>query len=265
MEYFVWNIDPVLLHIGSLQLRWYSLLFVGAFFIGLLILQKIFQQEHKNPEILDTLLVYVMIGTVVGARLMHTLAYQPEYYLNNPLEILYVWKGGLASHGGLLGVLLALYIFAKRYTLSFNWLVSRIAIPGALAATMIRIGNFFNSEIVGIQSNRPWAVIFERFDTLPRHPVQLYEASVYLLLFFVLLLIYKKVSHSLSTKIIPGIFLSYVFTTRFFLEYLKTHQADYTTTLPFTTGQILSIPFILLGIGWILWSLKNKKTVSNTK
>jgi len=262
MEHFVWNIDPTLLHLGPLQLRWYGLLFVGSFFLGLMILQKIYTREGKDPSGLDNLLIYVMIGAVIGSRLMHTLAYEPEFYLSNPLEILYVWKGGLASHGGLLGVLLALYIFAKRYKESYLWLISRIAIPGALTAAFVRFGNFFNSEILGLPSDKPWAIIFERVDMLPRHPVQLYEAFSYLGLLVILLIIYKKVSTSFATKILPGIFLSYMFIVRFLLEYTKTRQADYTTSLPFTTGQMLSIPFIILGIVWILWVLKsNEKTI----
>ncbi len=262
MEHFVWNIDPTLLHLGPLQLRWYGLFFVGSFFLGLIILQKIYIREGKEPAILDNLLIYVMIGAVVGSRLMHTLAYQPDYYLNNPLEILYVWKGGLASHGGLLGVLLSLFIFSKKYNESYFWLISRITIPGALTAAFVRFGNFFNSEIIGLETDKPWAIIFERFDMLPRHPVQLYEAFSYLSLLIILLIIYKKVSTSFATKILPGVFLSYMFIVRFLLEYTKTRQADYTTSLPFTTGQMLSIPFIILGIVWIIWAFKsNEKTI----
>ncbi|MCF6244500.1 MAG: prolipoprotein diacylglyceryl transferase [Sulfurovum sp.] len=261
MEHFTWNINPTLLHLGPLELRWYGLLFVGSFFLGLMILQKIYVREGRDPAVLDNLLIYVMIGAVIGARLMHTLAYQPDYYLSNPLEILYVWKGGLASHGGMLGVLLALFVFAKKYNESYFWLIARITIPGALTAAFVRFGNFFNSEIIGLPSDKPWAIVFERFDMLPRHPVQLYEAFSYLTLFIILILVYKKVSSSFATKILPGIFLALMFTTRFLLEYTKTRQADYTTSLPFTTGQMLSIPFIILGIVWILWALTHKDKI----
>jgi len=261
MEYFIWNIDPTLLHLGPLQLRWYGLFFVGSFFLGLTILQWIYKREDKNPTQLDDLLIYILIGTVIGARLMHCFAYEPEYYLAHPLEILMVWKGGLASHGGLIGVLIALYLFAKRYNTPYFYLMARLTIPAALAATFIRIGNFFNSEILGIPTDKPWAIIFERIDMLPRHPAQLYEAISYFILFIILFVLYRKLSSSFVTKIFPGIFFTYIFTVRFFLEYTKEHQASYVTSLPFSTGQLLSIPFILLGTVWIIWAILTRNNV----
>ena len=262
MQHFIWNIDPVLLHLGPLQVRWYGLLFVSSFFLGLYILQKIFKHENKNPDILDNLLIYILIGTVIGARLMHCIAYNPEYYLAHPLEILQIWKGGLASHGGLLGVLIALYLFTKRYNLSYVWLMSRLAIPGALAATFIRIGNFFNSEILGIPTDKPWGVIFERVDMVPRHPVQLYEAFAYFILFVLLMILYRILKPETTTRLLAGLFFAYVFIARFFLEYLKEHQAEYTSSLPLSTGQMLSIPFIILGVVWTLWAIKSSKRLT---
>ena len=258
MEHFIWNVNPILIELGPLQLRWYGLLFVGSFFLGLMILQWIYKREGKNPDELDNFLIYVLVGTVIGARLMHCFAYEPEFYLSHPLEIFKVWKGGLASHGGLIGVVTALYLFAKRYGQSFWWLLSRVSMPGALTAAFVRFGNLFNSEILGLPSDKPWAIIFERIDMVPRHPVQLYEAFSYLLLLLILVSVYRKVSASFATKILPGIFFTYMFTVRFLLEYTKTRQADYTTNLPFTTGQMLSIPFIILGIVWIIWAYKTK-------
>jgi prolipoprotein diacylglyceryl transferase len=257
MQHIIWNIDPTLLHLGPLQLRWYGLLFVGSFFLGLMILQWMFKKEGKNPEILDNFLIYVLIGTVIGARLMHCFAYEPEFYLSHPLEIFKVWKGGLASHGGLLGVLIAMYLFSKKYKLPYLWLISRVTIPGALTAAFVRFGNFFNSEILGLPTDKPWGIIFERVDMIPRHPVQLYEAGAYLILVLILLSLYKNISSTLFTKLAPGIFFTYMFTVRFLLEYTKTRQADYTTSLPFTTGQMLSIPFIFLGLVWMLWVFKS--------
>jgi len=259
MEHFVWNVNPNILELGSIQLRWYGLLFVGSFFLGLMILQWIYKREKRNPEILDNLLIYIMIGAVIGSRLMHCFAYEPEFYLSHPLEILKVWKGGLASHGGLLGVLVALYVFSRKYKESYMWLLSRVAIPGALTAAFVRFGNLFNSEILGLPTDKPWAIIFERVDMIPRHPVQLYEAFAYLFLVLILVTVYKKVDSSFATKILPGIFLTYMFIVRFLLEYTKTRQADYTTSLPFTTGQMLSVPFILVGIVWITWAIKTRK------
>jgi len=259
MEHFVWNVNPNIFEFGSIQLRWYGLLFVGSFFLGLMLLQWVYKREGRDPAVLDNLLIYIMVGAVIGARLMHCFAYEPEFYLSHPLEILKVWKGGLASHGGLLGVLIALYVFSKKYNESYMWLISRVAIPGALTAACVRFGNLFNSEILGLPTEKPWAIIFPRVDMIPRHPVQLYEAFAYLFLLFILVTVYKKIAPSFATKILPGIFLTYMFIVRFLLEYTKTRQADYTTSLPFTTGQMLSVPFILIGIIWIIWAIKNKE------
>ncbi|SFV66324.1 Prolipoprotein diacylglyceryl transferase [hydrothermal vent metagenome] len=260
MEHFIWNINPTLLHLGPLQLRWYGLLFVGSFFLGLMILQWVYKREDKNTDELDNFLIYVLIGTVIGARLMHCFAYEPAFYLSHPLEIFKVWKGGLASHGGLIGVVTALYIFCRHYQQSFWWLLARLTMPGALTAAFVRFGNFFNSEILGLPSDKPWAIIFERIDMIPRHPVQLYEAGAYLVLLLILVSLYKKISPLFFTKLAPGIFLTYMFIARFLLEYTKTRQADYATSLPFTTGQMLSVPFIILGIAWIVWAIKNRAT-----
>lgn len=259
MQHLIWNINPTLLHLGPLQLRWYGLLFVGSFFLGAMILNWIYKREGKNPAVIDNLLIYVMVGAVVGARLMHCFAYEPNFYLSHPIEILKVWKGGLASHGGLLGVLIALYLFSRKYNESFMWIVSRIAIPGALTAAFVRVGNLFNSEILGKPSDAPWAIVFERIDLVPRHPVQLYEAFSYLTILLILVTLYRKVTPAFATKILPGSFLVLVFVARFFIEYAKTRQADYTTDLPFSTGQLLSIPYILIGIAWIIWALKTKQ------
>ncbi len=263
MEHFIWDVDPNIFTFGPLQLRWYGLLFVGSFFLGLMLLQWVYKRENKDPAILDTLLIYIMIGAVVGARLMHCFAYEPNFYLSHPIEIFKVWKGGLASHGGLLGVLTALYIFSKKYNESFLWLISRVAMPGALTAAFVRFGNLFNSEILGLPTDKPWAIIFSRIDMIPRHPVQLYEAFAYLFLLIVLVTVYKKISPSFATKLLPGIFLSYMFIVRFLLEYTKTRQADYTTSLPFTTGQMLSIPFVFIGILWIIWAVKTNNSDKN--
>ena len=259
MEHLIWNVNPNILELGSLQLRWYGVLFVGSFFIGLLILQWIYKREGKDAASLDQLLIYVMVGAVVGSRLVHCLFYEPDFYLSHPLEILKVWKGGLASHGGLAGVLLALYLFSKRYDTPYMWLLSRIAIPGALTAACVRFGNLFNSEILGLPSQLPWAIVFERVDLIPRHPVQLYEALSYLVILAILLVIYRRVSPAFATKILPGTFLVLVFVARFLLEYTKTKQEAYTLDIPFSTGQLLSIPYILLGILWMIWAFKSKR------
>jgi prolipoprotein diacylglyceryl transferase len=259
MEHFVWNIDPVLLHLGPLQLRWYGLLFVGSFFLGLSLLQWVYKRENKDPAVLEHLLIYVMVGAVVGSRLMHCFAYEPHFYLSHPLEIFKVWKGGLASHGGLLGVLVALYLFSRRYNQPYLWLLARISMAGALTASFVRFGNFFNSEILGLPTQQPWGIIFSRIDMLPRHPVQLYEAFSYLLLFVLLVWLYTKLSAKATTRLFPPLFLTVMFSVRFALEFTKTKQADYTWSLPITTGQALSLPFIAMGLIWLFFAIRQLK------
>jgi prolipoprotein diacylglyceryl transferase len=259
MDYFVWNADPVLVQFGPFQLRWYGLWFVSSFFIGMALVKWMFRRENVPAEDLDNLLLLSLLGTVVGARLMHCLAYEPSYYLSHPLEILKVWKGGLASHGGMLGMMAVLYWYARTRKLSYMWLLSRLTIPGMIVAAFVRFGNFFNSEILGLPTDVPWAVIFARVDMLPRHPVQLYEAFSYLAIFVVLLTIYLRIRFEFSARLLPGVFALLLFGTRFVLEYFKTRQADYTTSLPFTTGQLLSIPLIIVGIVWILWAITVKE------
>lgn len=259
MEYFIWNADPNIFEFGTLQVGWYGILFSGSFILSLLLIQWIYRREYRDPDISYVLLLYALAGVIIGARLMHCFAYEPNLYLSHPLEIFKVWNGGLASHGGMLGALLALWIFARRNHESYLWLISRMTIPGTLIAAFVRFGNFFNSEIVGKTSDYPWAIIFERYDMLPRHPVQLYEAFSYLILFILLLWLYKKVSFSFATDILFGVFLTFMFIMRFLLEYTKTRQADYAFDIPFTVGQLLSMPLILLGIIWIIYVLIRRK------
>ncbi len=268
MDYFVWNIDPNIFQYGAIQLRWYGVLFVGSFFLGIAILQWVYRREGKDPAVLDNFLLYIIAGAVIGARLMHCFAYEPDYYLSHPLEILYVWKGGLASHGGMLGVILALYLFAKRYKQDFMWLLSRTAMPGMLTAAFVRIGNLFNSEILGLPTDKPWAIIFSRIDNVPRHPVQLYEAFSYFLILTILIWIYRKATFAFATRLLTGMFFFLLFVARFLLEYTKTEQADYATSIPLTVGQMLSVPFVLLGLVWIIWAFtstpKEKRWLSIT-
>ncbi|MEY3089914.1 MAG: prolipoprotein diacylglyceryl transferase [Pseudomonadota bacterium] len=258
-QHFIWDIDPNILTLGPLQLRWYGLFFVGSFFLGLMIGQKMFQREGKDPALLDTLLIYILTGTIIGARLAHCLLYEPDFYLAHPLEIFKIWKGGLASHGGMAGVFVATYLFSKRYNFPYMWLLARTTIPGALTAFFIRLGNFFNSEILGLPSDKSWAVVFARVDTIARHPVQLYEAFSYLAIFFILVVIYRKVTPAFATKFLPGFFLTTIFAVRFFLEYIKTKQEDYTIGVSLSTGQLLSLPIILIGVIWIVWALRSDK------
>jgi prolipoprotein diacylglyceryl transferase len=243
----VWNINPVLLDLKFVQVRWYGLFFALAFLSGFYLMTKICEKERKDLN-LDSLLIYIVFGTIIGARLGHCLFYEPLYYLSNPVKILAVWEGGLASHGGGIGVLTALYLFVRKNNESFLWLVDRLSIPTALAGVFIRTGNFFNSEITGIKTSVPWAVVFIRNDSIPRHPVQVYEAVSYFIIFLVLLFLYKINGKNIKQGILFGIFLVMIFCVRIFLEFFKSVQSSYDLDFFLSTGQILSIPFIFAGL-----------------
>lgn len=246
---FVWNMDPDLVHIGPVTIRWYGLMFAMAFLLGTNILSRIFKAEGKAPESIDRLLIYMLVAIVVGARLGETFFYNPAYYLNRPLEILKVWEGGLASHGAVVGILTALFIYSRRTNdQPYIWLLDRISIIVALGASLVRIGNFFNSEIIGIPTGRALGIVFQQVDSQPRHPAQLYESASYLLLFLVLLLIYKKVDTVRRQGILAGVFLSVGFTARFFIEFVKETLVNTRSDWLLNTGQLLSIPVILLGL-----------------
>lgn len=248
MTHFVWDVDPVIFSIGNLSLRWYGLLFVSGFIIGFYIMSWIFAQEEKDTNDLDRWLVYIFAGAVIGARLGHCLFYEPAYYLSNPLEILFIWKGGLASHGGTVGVLLGTLLFSRKRTESYLWLLDRLAIPTALASMCIRLGNFFNSEITGHPTDSAWGMVFARVDAIPRHPAQLYEAASYLLTFLVLFYIYRRYRKHVKEGLYLGIMMLFIFASRFFIEFIKPEYAVYNHTIPLNVGQLLSIPFIILGI-----------------
>ena len=201
--------------------------------------------------------MYMVIGTVIGARLGHVLFYDPGYYLSNPLEIIMIWKGGLASHGGGLGIIIAIYLYSRKHPdQPCLWLLDRLAIPTALGASFIRLGNFFNSEILGVQTNLPWAIVFERVDAIPRHPVQLYESITYAIIFIILLTIYKQLTDRLKDGILLGTMLILIFTMRFFLEFIKTDQASYAGGAAISVGQWLSIPMVLAGTILVVRGLK---------
>ena len=259
MEYFRWDGNPILVELGPFQIYWYGALFIGSFLVGLAILKKIYIKEKRDPELLDSLFIYIVVGAAVGARLVHCFFYDPSYYMGNPIKIFAIWEGGLASHGGVLGVLLATWAFTRKHNESFTWLLARLAIPAALSGAAIRVGNFMNSEIVGQVTDVPWAVIFQRIDNSPRHPSQLYEAVGYLFIFFMLFLLYKSVKPSFATKVLPAVWFISIFTTRFFLEFVKTKQATYESTFTLSTGQMLSLPFIVLGVLWLVWAFLSER------
>ncbi|SEL54557.1 Prolipoprotein diacylglyceryl transferase [Colwellia chukchiensis] len=259
MQHLVWDLDPVFFSIGPLTVHWYGVLFATAILSGLQVMKWIFQQEQQDLAKLDNLLVYIVIGVIVGARLGHCFFYEPGYYFANPLKIFAIWEGGLASHGGGLGAIIAAGIYSKKHQLAFSWLLDRLAICTALFGFFVRSANFVNSEILGTVSNVPWAIIFARIDNVPRHPSQLYEAIAYLTIFFALLIFYKQKKAQTPSGSILGIFLILVFSARFLIEMIKEKQAAYTADIALTAGQMLSIPFFLAGVALVIWSYNNHK------
>ncbi len=254
-----WNVNPGFT-VWIFHPRWYGLLFAGSFIVGYLLMEKFLKWEKKDLKFLESLTIYMVVGTVIGARLGHCLFYEPAFYLSHPLEILMIWKGGLASHGAAIGILIALWFAVKKYkNISYIWLLDRIVIVVALAGSFIRLGNFFNSEIYGVQTSMPWAVVFQSVDNVPRHPVQLYEAICYLAIFFFLFFYYKKRKENTRPGFIFGMFLILVFTARFIIEFWKEHQAAFTLPLGLDMGLVLSIPFIIAGLIIVIWSYRKNK------
>jgi len=247
MNHFTWNMDPVIFAVGPVQIRWYGICFVLAFILGYHFMRWVYAREKKQPRNLDLLLIFLIAGTLIGARLGHCLFYDPVYYLANPWKIAAVWEGGLASHGGGIGVLISLYLYRLKTRESWLWLLDRVAIPACLAGVFIRVGNFFNSEIVGLPASVPWAVVFEKIDSMPRHPAQLYEAFAYLAVWVILVMVYTQKDAAAKNGLIFGLFLVLAFLSRILIEFIKTPQAAYVLGFFLNTGQILSIPFLLTG------------------
>lgn len=261
MDYFIWDINPIAISVGFVKVRWYGLMFASAFISSFMLMTWIYKREGKDVSKVDDLLWYMAFGVIVGARLGHCLFYDPGYYLSQPLKVFAIWEGGLASHGGTIGIFIGLYLYQRRVEESYAWFLDRVSIVSALGASFIRTGNFFNSEIVGEPTTVSWAIIFKRIDFLPRHPVQLYEAFSYLLVFLLLLTLYKRVGEKIRPGLIFAILLVTIFSARFFLEFVKTKQAAYSSDLWMSTGQMLSIPFILYGLAFILFSVIKKRTL----
>ena len=259
LEFIHWNVNPEIFHIWGLSVRWYGLLFAAAFYFGYILFTRFLKLEKIPLEVLDKLTVYMAIGTVVGARLGHCLFYEPDYYLSHPFEIIKIWHGGLASHGAAIGILISLYLFSKKTKRTFFWTADRIVITVALAGFFIRMGNLMNSEIYGVQTSLPWGFIFEREgETVPKHPTQIYEALSYLLIFGILLWQYYKAKGKPREGLLFSLFLILVFTARFLIEFIKNDQVGFEKSMALNMGQILSIPFVLIGFG-ILFFYKPRK------
>ena len=255
-----WDVNPEIFRIGSVAVRWYGLLFASSFLFGYIIMQRIFRNEKLSDAVLDRLTIYMAIGTIVGARLGHCFFYEPGYYLKHPAEILMVWHGGLASHGAAIGILLALWMFARKEKKDYIWILDRIVIVVALAGFFIRMGNLMNSEIYGVETTLPWGFVFLRnHEVAPKHPTQIYEGLSYLLIFFLLFRLYwsKKGQH--YQGLLFSLFLILVFTARFFIEFVKEPQVEFETHMKLNMGQLLSIPFVLAGIIGLILTFRARK------
>ena len=260
-----WDVSPEILKLGPITLRWYGLLFASGFVLGYLILTKIYKLEKKPQADLEQLSIYVILGTVIGARLGHCLFYDPVYYLSHPIEIFKVWEGGLASHGAAIGIITAIYLLTKKQKdKTMLWILDRVVIVVALAAVLIRLGNLFNSEIIGKATDVPWAFIFARVDDVPRHPAQLYEAIFYLISFIILYFVYYKTDKKSKQGYLFGSFLVLIFGFRFFVEFLKKEQSPFEIGMALDMGQLLSIPFVLGGF-YFMYRKQKEIPIKNNK
>lgn len=260
LNFITWNADPVIFSLGPISMRWYGLAFAIGFILGYHIVAKMFKHEGAPEKWLGILLTYVVVATILGSRLGHVFFYQWDYYSQHPGEILKIWEGGLASHGGTIGNIIAVFIFSWLVARkNASWTFDKLVIPIALVGGLIRLGNLMNSEIYGGVTDMPWGFIFVRDgQTLPMHPTQIYEALCYFALFGLLMWMYWKKNAQERPWLITGVFFIGIFLPRFLIEYVKNVQvakevqmiADYGINM----GQLLSIPFILLGIGLVVYA-----------
>jgi len=272
LTFIHWNVSPEIFSLGPIHVRWYGLLFAVGFLFGYNHGEKMFKHENIDLKWLESLFIYLIVATVVGARLGHVLFYGWDYYSQHPIEILFVWQGGLASHGGVLGIIIAMIIWSRNVSKrSILWVLDRVVVPSIFVGALIRFGNLMNSEIYGMQTSLPWGFIFERnHETVAKHPTQIYESLSYLLTFGVLLYMYWKTKAKDYQGMLVGVFFIMVFTARFLVEFIKEDQEAFEATMSLNMGQWLSIPFILAGITLIILSIRKgpvyyKNQVSSVK
>ena len=275
MLYITWNVNPEIFRVGGFALRYYSLMFLLAFLFSYLLLSVIYKKENVSVSLLNKLAVFIFIGTIAGARLGHTLFYEFGYYKDQLWEIILPFRitngkfeltgyQGLSSHGGAIGIIAAVLLYCRKYRQPFLWIMDRLCIVVALSAFFIRVGNLFNSEIIGRPTDVPWAFIFKKVDGLPRHPAQLYEAISYLVIFGILWYMYNRKTKQFKNGFLLGCFLTMLFAVRFLIEFVKENQEAFENTIAINMGQILSIPFILAGLYLMISKSKQSSTKGNS-
>ena len=274
-NYIYWNVDPEIINVFGISIRYYGLLFVTGLILCIYILGWIFRRENIPQELLEKLIIYGIIGIFAGARLGHCLFYEPSYYFAHPLEMIlpiqqlpgggYKFSGyqGLASHGGVLGLLIALYFYSRKTKQSMIDTIDLIGVVAVLEFGFIRLGNFMNSEIIGIPTTKPWSVIFERVDNVPRHPAQLYEAISYFIIFTIMMVLYKKMRDRLKNGFFFGLATVLCCTARFIIEFVKENQVGFEDGMTFNMGQLLSFPYLVVGIGFIIYGLLKTRKLLN--
>jgi len=268
LTYITWDIDPDIFTIPFTNhpVRWYGLLFALAFLISQQIMYLIYKKEGRPVSEIDTLTIYMVAATIVGARLGHVLFYDPIHYFQNPHKIFMVWEGGLASHGGVIGILIAIYLFARKTNVNYLWALDRISIVASLTFCMIRLGNLMNSEMIGTPTNLPWGFIFAIKDNIPRHPAQLYEAIHYFIWFIVLFWLWSSQGNRMKNGFLFSWSLIILFSLRFVDEFFKINQEQFEDGMILNMGQLLSIPFILTGILILILNIgKKRETISTDK
>jgi phosphatidylglycerol---prolipoprotein diacylglyceryl transferase len=274
LSQITWAVRPDVFMMGGLEVRWYGLAFALGFFLGIAMMTKMFAKEGVPEKWVDSLFIYVIVATVLGARLGHVFFYAWDYYAVHPLEIFKIWEGGLASHGGSLGILIAIWIYSKKVSKrSMLWTLDRLAVPVALVAAFIRLGNLMNHEIYGHPTDLPWGFKFilnvrewqhgaDPIYSLPSHPTQIYEALCYLITFAVVSLLYwKNKTAKQKEGLIIGVFFIGIFLSRFLIEFVKEDQEAFEATMTLNMGQWLSIPFILAGILLFVRAIKRPLVV----
>ncbi len=252
-----WDVSPEIFSIGPITLRWYGMLFASGFLLAYYVMMAMYRRDGRKVEDVGSLLTHMVIGTVIGARLGHCLFYEPDYYLADPLKILKVWEGGLASHGATLGIIASAWIFSKKKKdQPFFWLLDRLCVVVPLAGTMIRLGNLMNSEIIGRPTESSWGFVFPRVDDKLRHPAQLYEAITYLIIFAIMWALYRWKGRPDRGGFLFGAMLVLLFSSRILIEFVKEAQVSWENEMTFNMGQLLSVPFIILGIYFVIRELR---------